>query len=82
MANEYSAIESHAAEKHHTGRSDSKNWRSEYLEKYPDYTRSPSGNDIYMVKNPYRLSKSSLIGNYPPLKRGPKSALRKVYYMD
>lgn len=82
MANEYSAIESHVAEKYHTGRSDSKGWRSEYLEKYPDYSRSPSRNEIYMTQNPYRLNKSTLVGNYASLRRGPKSAIRKVYYMN
>lgn len=82
MANEYSAIESHVAEKFHTGRSDSRAWNSEYLEKYPDHSRSPSKNEIYMAKNPYRLNKSSLITNYPPLRRGPKSAIKKVYYLE
>ena len=36
-------------------------WNSEYGEKYPDYSRSPSRNDIYMNKNPYRINKSSLV---------------------
>lgn len=82
MANEYSAIESNAAEFHHHGRSESRVWNSEYGEKYPDYSRSPSRNEIYMAKNPYRLNKSSLISNYPQLRRGPKSAARKVYYVE
>ena len=82
MANEYSAIESNSAEKFHTGRSDSRAWNSEYGEKYPDYSRSPSRNDIYMNKNPYRINKSSLVGNFQPLRRGPKTQTKKVYYVE
>ena len=81
MANEYSTLHSKAAEHYHTGRSESRAWASEYDEKYPDYTKSGLKKEFYNKENPYKLAKSSLVLNYPPLKRGPRSASKKIYYM-
>ena len=82
LANEYSAIESKTAEHFHSGMSDSRAWSSETREKYPDYTASEQRNQLYNKENPYRLQKSSLIINYPPLKRGPKSAKKRIYFYE
>lgn len=80
LANEYSLIESRMAEKFLTGRSDSKSWHSEYDDRYPDYSKTALNKDIYFKEKPYRLTKSQLVLNYPPLKRGPRSASKKIYY--
>lgn len=80
VANEYSAVESNVAEHFQTGRSDSRAWSSEYCDKYPDYTRSVLNKQIYYSDNPNRLSKSTLVLNHPELRRGPRSAKKKIYY--
>ena len=84
IANEYSAVESQAAERFHTGRSESRSWNSEYDEKYPDYTKSRGvvRNDLYRSKSPFAINKSPLSMNQPQLRRGPKSAMKKIYYMQ
>lgn len=82
IANEYSAVECETAEHFHNYRSESRAWNSEYDEKYPDYSRSSSRNELYFKPNPNRLSKSTLVNNYPPLKRGPKSEKMRVFYNE
>jgi hypothetical protein len=82
VANEYSSIESYAAEKHRTGRSESREWNSEYDEKYPDYSRSASRNELYFKENPYKLSKSTLNLDYPQVTRGATSAMKKIYFYE
>ena len=82
IANEYSAVESEAAEHFHTGRSDSRAWNSEYDDKYPDYSSSALKKELYFTQNPNRLSKSTLVLNNPQLRRGPKSAKAKIFYNE
>lgn len=82
VANEYSVIDSRAAEHFQNFRSDSRAWNSEYDEKYPDYSKSILKKDLYFQANPNRLTKSSLISSYAPLKRGPRSAKKKIYYLE
>jgi hypothetical protein len=82
IANEYSTIESKVAEQFHTGRSESRAWNSEYDSNFPDYSKYIAlQSDLYHRENPYKLSKSQLVLNYPPLRRGPRSASKKVYYI-
>ncbi|CAF0894972.1 unnamed protein product [Brachionus calyciflorus] len=77
IANEYSAIESHVANRFNNLRSDSRSWNSEYDENYPDYSKSGYKKDLYFHTNPNRLTKSSLISNISnPLKRGSRDIIR------
>ena len=81
-ANEYSAVESEVADQFHNRRSESRAWNSEYEEKYPDYTRSSSRNELYFTANPNRLSKSTLTSDHPQLRRGPRSAKARIFYNE
>jgi hypothetical protein len=82
VANEYSCVESAVADQFHNYRSESRAWNSEYDEKYPDYSRSSSRNELYFTPNPNRLSKSTLVTDHPQLRRGPKSAKVKIFYNE
>jgi hypothetical protein len=71
------------AEHFQTGWSESRAWNSEYDDRYPDYSKSALlKKDLYHTDNPYKLAKSQLILNYPPLKRGPSSAIAKIYFQQ
>lgn len=82
MANEYSIVESAAAEKHRTGRSESRGWNSEYEDRYPDHSRSASRNELYYKENPYRMHKSTLNVDYPMVKRGPSAGKKKIFFYE
>ena len=82
MANEYSVVESVSAEKFRNGRSESRVWNSEYEERYPDYSRSASRDELYFKESPYRLSKSTLNMEYPVLKRGASAGAKKIYIYE
>lgn len=81
MANDYSLVESEVAYKHRNERSESRGWNSEYEERYPDYSRSASRNELYFKENPYRLNKSTLIADYPTVRRGSANK-KKIYFYE
>jgi hypothetical protein len=79
VANEQCAMESKSLDRFH---SDSRDWTSEYALKYPDYSKKVQKEDYYFSSNPNKLNKSTLHGDFQPLKRGPKSANAKFYYYE
>lgn len=46
-------------------RSDSKDWTSEYGERYPDYTKTGKKRDLYFSLNPNKLRKSAFSAQQP-----------------
>ncbi len=82
MANEYSVLESASADKFRNERSESRGWNSEYEDRYPDYSRSASREELYFKERPYGLSKSTLNVDYPVLKRGSNAGAKKIYFYE
>lgn len=69
VANEYLAAETKSLDRF---RSDSRDWHTEYDQKYWDYTKSGQKQDLYFSLNPNRLKKSALLSEQQDLasKRG------------
>jgi len=82
VANEYSVLESVSSEKFRNERSESRAWNSEYDDRYPDYSRSASREELYYKERPHGLSKSTLNIDYPVLKRGASAGAKKIYFYE
>ena len=78
-ANEFNSLELNKSDNF---RSESREWNSEYDEKYQDYSQTRSRYELYLSEKPNRLTKSTLLASQPLIRGGSESARQRKNNFD